>query len=98
MLEEAKIQYCRLDGTMSRDDRAIAMEDLKKKKKIEVMLVSTRAGGVGLNLTAACRVYLVDPYWCAYCRAGGRLSSWTGTPPSNLKQSIVFIVWASSGP
>lgn len=62
MLRVSQINFCRLDGTMSRDDRAQAMEDLKKPRT-EVMLVSTRAGGVGLNLTAACRVFLVDPYW-----------------------------------
>ncbi|WOO85037.1 Helicase-like transcription factor CHR27 [Vanrija pseudolonga] len=63
MLDEANIRYCRLDGTMTREERARAMEDLRTKKKIEVMLVSTRAGGVGLNLTSASRAYLVDPYW-----------------------------------
>lgn len=63
MLIELKIHYCRLDGTMTREQRAQAMEDLRLKTKIEVMLVSTRAGGVGLNLTSASRAYLVDPYW-----------------------------------
>ncbi|ORX34003.1 SNF2 family N-terminal domain-domain-containing protein [Kockovaella imperatae] len=63
MLDEIDIKYARLDGTMSREDRAKAIEDLKHKKRVEVLLVSTRAGGVGLNLTAASRCYLVDPYW-----------------------------------
>jgi SWI/SNF-related matrix-associated actin-dependent regulator of chromatin subfamily A3 len=63
MLEEMRIKYARLDGTMGRDERTRAMELLKNDKKVEVLLVSTRAGGVGLNLTAACRAYLVDPYW-----------------------------------
>ncbi|KAG8904995.1 hypothetical protein FRC01_008517 [Tulasnella sp. 417] len=39
------------------------MEALKKDPRCEVLLVSLRAGGVGLNLTAARRVYLMDPYW-----------------------------------
>ena len=63
MLDEIGIKYSRLDGTMSREERARAMDDLRTKKKVEVLLVSTRAGGVGLNLTAASRCYLVDPYW-----------------------------------
>lgn len=63
MLEEANIRYARLDGTMTREERAKAMEALRTHKKVEVLLVSTRAGGVGLNLTAASRCYLVDPYW-----------------------------------
>lgn len=62
-LEAAGIRYDRLDGTMKRDDRTRAMEALKKDPRCEVLLVSLRAGGVGLNLTAARRVYLMDPYW-----------------------------------
>jgi len=65
MLDEAGIIYARLDGTMMRDERAKAVERLQKHAKTEVLLVSTRAGGVGLNLTAASRCFLVDPYWYA---------------------------------
>jgi hypothetical protein len=39
------------------------MEALKHDPGCEVLLVSLKAGGVGLNLTAAQRVYLMDPYW-----------------------------------
>ncbi|BEI89113.1 uncharacterized protein CcaverHIS019_0204750 [Cutaneotrichosporon cavernicola] len=63
MLNEANIKTCRLDGTMTREQRADQIERLRTRKSIEVMLVSTRAGGVGLNLTAASRCYLIDPYW-----------------------------------
>jgi SWI/SNF-related matrix-associated actin-dependent regulator of chromatin subfamily A3 len=63
MLTQANIRFDRLDGTMSREDRAKAMQNLKSNKLIEVLIVSTRAGGVGLNLTTASRAYLVDPYW-----------------------------------
>ncbi|KAG7099012.1 hypothetical protein E1B28_000896 [Marasmius oreades] len=62
-LEVAGIRYDRLDGTMKRDDRTRAMEALKYDPGCEVLLVSLKAGGVGLNLTAAQRVYLMDPYW-----------------------------------
>ncbi|EIN14061.1 hypothetical protein PUNSTDRAFT_95600 [Punctularia strigosozonata HHB-11173 SS5] len=62
-LEMAGIRYERLDGTMKRDDRTRAMETLKHDPACEVLLVSLKAGGVGLNLTAAQRVYLMDPYW-----------------------------------
>ncbi|KAH7106756.1 SNF2 family N-terminal domain-containing protein [Auriculariales sp. MPI-PUGE-AT-0066] len=62
-LELAGIQYDRLDGTMKRDDRVKAMDALKHNPACEVLLVSLRAGGVGLNLTSAQRVYLIDPYW-----------------------------------
>lgn len=62
-LDEAKIKYDRLDGTMKRDERSRAMDALKYDPACEVLLVSLKAGGVGLNLTAAERVYLLDPYW-----------------------------------
>lgn len=62
-LEAERIRYDRLDGTMKRDDRTRAMEALKHDPGCEVLLVSLKAGGVGLNLTAAQRVYLMDPYW-----------------------------------
>ncbi|KAI0079640.1 hypothetical protein K474DRAFT_1591823 [Panus rudis PR-1116 ss-1] len=62
-LDAVNIRYDRLDGTMKRDDRTRAMEALKHDPACEVLLVSLKAGGVGLNLTAAQRVYLMDPYW-----------------------------------
>ncbi len=62
-LESAAIRFDRLDGTMKRDERIRAMDALKHDPGCEVLLVSLKAGGVGLNLTAAQRVYLMDPYW-----------------------------------
>lgn len=41
------------------------MDTLKYDPACEILLVSLKAGGVGLNLTAAQRVYLMDPYWYA---------------------------------
>ncbi|CAD6913039.1 unnamed protein product, partial [Tilletia laevis] len=35
----------------------------KLDPKFEVLLISLRAGGFGLNLVSACRAYLIDPYW-----------------------------------
>ena len=63
MLDDANIKYTRFDGTMSRDERSKAIDEFRNKKRVEVMLVSLRAGGLGLNLTAASRAYLVDAYW-----------------------------------
>lgn len=64
MLDYANIKYDRLDGTMTLAERARAMDAIRSDRKgVEVLLVSLRAGGVGLNLTEANRVYLVEPYW-----------------------------------
>ncbi|KAI9357016.1 SNF2 family N-terminal domain-containing protein [Zopfochytrium polystomum] len=62
-LTEAGFQYHRLDGAMKRVDRASAMEQFKTDPKVTVLLISLKAGGVGLNLTAASRVYIIEPYW-----------------------------------
>ncbi|KAJ3013536.1 hypothetical protein HKX48_005713 [Thoreauomyces humboldtii] len=62
-LAAANIKYCRLDGKMSRNDRTISLEKFKFDPSVTVILVSLKAGGVGLNLTVASRVYILEPYW-----------------------------------
>ncbi|KAK3808677.1 MAG: SNF2 family N-terminal domain-containing protein [Benniella sp.] len=62
-LRENDIKFTRLDGTMLRSDRTTALTDFKDKPDIGVILISLKAGGVGLNLTSAQRVYLMDPHW-----------------------------------
>ncbi|GAA5976261.1 hypothetical protein JCM11641_001097 [Rhodosporidiobolus odoratus] len=62
-LEHEHIKYRRLDGAMSRESRNDSMDAFKTDPETEVLLVSLRAGGVGLNLTAGRRVYLMEPYW-----------------------------------
>lgn len=57
------IRVARLDGAMKRSERTAALESFKNNPTIEVLLVSLRAGGTGLNLVSACRAYLMDPYW-----------------------------------
>lgn len=48
---------------MTRDKRSEAMAAFKNDPGVEILLVSLRAGGVGLNLTAGRRVYLMEPFW-----------------------------------
>ncbi|KAG0262624.1 hypothetical protein DFQ27_002245 [Actinomortierella ambigua] len=62
-LKENRIKFTRLDGRMQRNDRTTAMIDFRDKRDVNVILISLKAGGVGLNLTAAQRVYLMDPHW-----------------------------------
>lgn len=62
-LDECNIRYGRLDGSMHRDARTRAMDSFREDPTCEVLLVSLRAGGVGLNLTMASRVYLMEPFW-----------------------------------
>ncbi|MCB1192255.1 MAG: DEAD/DEAH box helicase family protein [Leptospiraceae bacterium] len=60
-LEQANIQYEYLDG--STKDRKTHVNRFQSDPNIRVFLISLTAGGVGLNLTAADYVYLVDPWW-----------------------------------
>ena len=52
-----------LDGSMSLTDRAKAVDDFNSDPSQFVFLISTKAGGVGLNITSANKVVVVDPNW-----------------------------------
>jgi SNF2 family DNA or RNA helicase len=62
-LEQSGIAFVRLDGSTSADDRAKAVHTFQGEGGPPVMLLSLKAGGTGLNLTAADHVFLVDPWW-----------------------------------
>ncbi|KAJ5500181.1 Helicase C-terminal [Penicillium expansum] len=52
-----------LDGSMSLQDRAKAVDEFNADSRQFVFLISTKAGGVGLNITSANKVVVVDPNW-----------------------------------
>lgn len=52
-----------LDGAMSYEDRAKTVDDFNSDPAQFVFLISTKAGGVGLNITSANKVVIVDPNW-----------------------------------
>ncbi|KAI9875082.1 MAG: hypothetical protein M1830_008893 [Pleopsidium flavum] len=52
-----------LDGAMSYEDRAKTVDDFNSDPGQFVFLISTKAGGVGLNITSANKVVIVDPNW-----------------------------------
>jgi superfamily II DNA or RNA helicase len=60
-LEREEIPYAYLDG-QTRDRRA-PVERFQTDPDCRLFLVSLKAGGVGLNLTAAEYVFLLDPWW-----------------------------------
>jgi DNA repair protein RAD5 len=64
-LSRNNMAHLRFDGSMAQKQRAQVLrafnaEDAGAPK---VLLLSLRAGGVGLNLTAASRVFMMDPWW-----------------------------------
>lgn len=60
-LREAGLDFVRLDG--STRDRGAVVEAFQAAAGPPVMLLSLKAGGTGLNLTAADNVVLLDPWW-----------------------------------
>jgi len=60
-LNANKIRFCYLDG--STKDRASEVEKFQTSENIPVFLISLKAGGFGLNLTAASAVIHFDPWW-----------------------------------
>ncbi|KAF7338762.1 DNA repair protein RAD5 [Mycena sanguinolenta] len=57
------IDFVRYDGKMSVKERTAALAEIEQNPRKTVILVSLKAGGVGLNLTACNHVILVDMWW-----------------------------------
>ncbi|KIY02249.1 uncharacterized protein Z520_02387 [Fonsecaea multimorphosa CBS 102226] len=58
-----KFNVSYLDGSMQYEDRYAAVKEFNTDPTQFVFLISTRAGGVGLNITSANKVVIVDPNW-----------------------------------
>ena len=60
-LEEQQIKYAYLDGaTINRQGQ---VELFQTDETVQLFLISLKAGGLGLNLTAADYVFILDPWW-----------------------------------
>ncbi|XP_028294636.1 helicase-like transcription factor isoform X3 [Gouania willdenowi] len=64
-LRENGFSFVRLDGSINQKQRVQVIEQFQSAdpRGPTVMLLSLKAGGVGINLTAASRVFLMDPAW-----------------------------------
>ncbi|MEO6219803.1 MAG: SNF2-related protein [Ginsengibacter sp.] len=62
-LIENNIEFEYFDGGTPAQDREKAIQNFQNNDNCRVFLISLKAGGVGLNLTAADYVYIVDPWW-----------------------------------
>ena len=58
---DVKFEY--FDGSTAATERERAIQSFQRDDECRVFLISLKAGGVGLNLTAADYVYIVDPWW-----------------------------------
>jgi hypothetical protein len=62
-LKAEGVQYEYFDGSTTVQERQRAIDNFQNNAECRVFLISLKAGGVGLNLTAADYVYIVDPWW-----------------------------------
>ncbi|KAJ1660888.1 DNA helicase rad5 [Dispira simplex] len=62
-LTQHDIAHVQLHGKMTRGQRELAIQTFRQDPGYRVILLSLRAGGTGLNLTCASRVFLMDPWW-----------------------------------
>ncbi len=60
-IEDMGIPYAYLDGSTVR--RAEEVQRFQENQEIRLFLISIKAGGVGLNLTSADYVFILDPWW-----------------------------------
>lgn len=59
--EKRKWCYCFLSGQTR--DRETVIKDFQEKEQNRIFLISLKAGGVGLNLTSADYIFILDPWW-----------------------------------
>ncbi|KAK4586149.1 hypothetical protein RGQ29_023372 [Quercus rubra] len=62
-LKRRGVGFLRFDGKLVQKQRERVLKEFSETKDKMVLLMSLKAGGVGLNLTAASHVFLMDPWW-----------------------------------
>ncbi|KAL6875188.1 SNF2 family N-terminal domain-containing protein [Trichoderma novae-zelandiae] len=62
-LRKEGFRFTRYDGSMRNDAREESLRRLREDRETRVLLCSLKCGSLGLNLTAATRVIIVEPFW-----------------------------------
>lgn len=62
-LDMKDYKWCRIDGSVSREDREAEIKKFTEEEDVFVFLLSTRSGGLGLNLVCADTVIIIDSDW-----------------------------------
>ena len=62
-LTRNRLRFTRYDGSMRNDAREASLERLRNDSKTRILLCSLKCGSLGLNLTAASRVVILEPFW-----------------------------------
>ena len=66
-LRAENLTFTRYDGSMRNDLREASLERLRNDKTTRILLCSLKCGSLGLNLTAASRVVILEPFWNPVC-------------------------------
>ncbi|WP_445737314.1 SNF2-related protein [Mariniflexile sp.] len=61
--KEHHIRFCELTGATKSENRQTEIDKFQNDQTVLLFFISLKAGGVGLNLTAASYVVLLDPWW-----------------------------------
>lgn len=61
--DETAITFDTLDGRLSSKERDVVVQSFQREWTLDVLLLSLRTGGLGLNLTAASHVFIMEPSW-----------------------------------
>ncbi len=62
-LDSINLKYSYLDGSTTSTKRSKIIKEFQKNDELKIFLLSLKAGGVGINLTAADYVFIFDPWW-----------------------------------
>lgn len=66
-LLKQRLVFTRYDGSMRNDHREASLEKLRTDVRTRILLCSLKCGSLGLNLTAASRVVILEPFWNPVC-------------------------------
>lgn len=62
-IDKLGIQHVKMTGHVKMKERRVLVDRFKSDENTRIFLISLKVGGIGLNLTEADYVYLVDPWW-----------------------------------
>ena len=87
----SSIRSVRLDGSLSPTSREKVLKVFRENADVTVLLATISCGGVGLDLTAASRAYIVEPQWNPMneAQALDRLYRWGQKSEVTLKRYLI---------
>lgn len=62
-MKKLKVNFNVITGSTPQKNRQKIVTDFQENKNVKVIIISIKAGGVGLNLTSANNVFICEPWW-----------------------------------